>query len=373
MRGDILLLAFCIGNIAMLPFNQSGDSIALFLLFTITVLITITGLTGFRSNWKMRLYGTTLIIFFLLGLLNGTRTKCTSDYLSPNKMEPFNKMENATAENRVIERLRLRSRERFISRSEKIIGNKESLGVILAMTMGDKSHLDHPTLNAYRNSGAMHVLALSGLHVGIIYGMVTTLLLFMNFKYASRRLKPFVAICIIFVYAAWTGFGASVMRATIMITLYQIMRICHRQGRRWSTLIYSAAIMLLTWPESLRNVGFQLSYCAVAGIIFIYPELKQAVPFLKGFSKKIIAPIWKMISLSAACQIATLPLVWYYFNSAPHFFLIANLFAVPLTTLGIYTFITAYIIYDIPYIGEFAAVASEKTIMLLNALITMFE
>lgn len=358
MRGEILLIAFIIGNMALKPLEHRGYPDSFSLILAISILITATYRTEFRLKWKFFTINTAYIIFFLIGMLNGTRTSTRSD----------STIESVSAT--YIKEVLQNTRRRFTERTGEIIDDDQSRAVILALTIGDKEHIASETKVAYQKSGAMHLLALSGLHIGTIYGIMGLLLLFLNFNHASRQLKHLITSFAIIIYAAFTGFGPSVMRAAIMIITHNIVKMSGREGGKWSSLIYSATIILLIFPESISKIGFQLSYCAVAGIIFIYPELEKSLNLNNRFAKKIIKPIWNMLSISVACQIATLPLVWYYFKTAPQYFLITNLFAVPLVSIAIYAFAVAYITYGIPYFGEISTFIAERTIMLLNDIIT---
>ena len=210
----------------------------------------------------------------------------------------------------------------------------------------------------------MHILALSGLHIGIIYGLVNRLLFFLNFTYFSRQIKFIICSCMIFIYTAIGGFSASITRAAIMILVHQLLKIYRRSSGRWTSWLCSSNIILLFSPHSIKGIGFQLSFAATAGIIALYPTIKDAY---RG--PKALRRIWELAGVSVACQIATLPLVLYYFNTFPMYFLITNLIAIPLVTISIYTFTIAYITFKIPIIGEVTSSLAAFAIKMLNRII----
>ena len=146
-------------------------------------------------------------------------------------------------------------------------------------------------------------------------------------------------------------------------------------GRVNLMLVPSASVV---YPENVpagapqideKGIGNGISILLFAGIIAIYPVIMESISFGKGPIWKVIKILWSMASISVACQITTLPFAWYYFQAAPHYFLITNLFAVPLVTASIYSFGFAYLTYGIPVIGEISGYITTRTVQLLNLII----
>lgn len=192
-----------------------------------------------------------------------------------------------------------------------------------ALLLGDRSSLPGELVKAYSSSGLIHVLAVSGLHVGIIYVLLQTVL-----GKIIRR-KPAVLLgCLLFclwAYAAITGLSASVTRASLMCSMLALGKHFHRQSGVYNTL--SAAALLLLWyqPNWLLDTGFQLSFAAVAGIVYLQPILLRSVYIPHPWLYKI----WELSCVTLSAQLFTLPLTLYYFGQFPNYFLMTNLIVLP--------------------------------------------
>ncbi len=206
------------------------------------------------------------------------------------------------------------------------VPNREAQGIALAITLGLKRHLEQEVQTAYAAAGAMHILAVSGLHVGIIYLIVSFL-----FKPLSQLPKFGVAthalVCILFlwIYAALTGFSPSVQRAAVMFTFVIVGTAIHRQSSIYNTLACSAFFLLWINPYLVYSVGFQLSYLAVFGIVYLQPRIAAWVnPY-----NKLLNYFWQLTAVSIAAQLATFPLSLYYFHQFPTYFWLSNIVVIP--------------------------------------------
>lgn len=212
--------------------------------------------------------------------------------------------------------------------------------IIKALIVGDRSDIPRHVTDAFRESGASHILALSGLHIGIIYGILSKLLAPMGNSPASRKTRSLAIVLTCGLYTLATGAGPSIVRAFIFILFAETARL-HGRYRSTGTILLSALLVhLVIDPSAIREVGFQLSYAAMAGIALIFPWLKSFWPEdaegKSGLMKHIPRPlrwIWTTASMSIACQITTAPLAWFYFGTFPVHFLLTNLIALPLTGL----------------------------------------
>lgn len=297
------------------------------------------------------------LVFFLLGVTNMQRK---------SRMNLFPESVKHSFEN-----IAQHIKGNFSAKLEELIPDKTDRAVVAAFTIGDKNEIPYNIKKAYRDTGAAHVLALSGLHTGIIYGIIDLLLFFLNFNYKSRRIKFFISATTIFLYALITGLSASVQRAAIMIIIWKSLTLSNRRATRWSAWLISACLILLANPQELYNIGFQLSFAAVAGIIAIFPVIDKTSELWADFRfSQFITPIWKLAGISVACQIATLPLIICYFNSSPTYFLITNMAAIPLVTGSLYALAAAAVTGPIPLIGDLSAFMLQKSISLLNFIIT---
>lgn len=213
--------------------------------------------------------------------------------------------------------------------------------IIKALIIGDRSDIPKDITRAFRDSGASHILALSGLHLGIIYSILAKGLSFIGNKSGARAARSATIILTCGLYTLATGAGPSIVRAFLFIIIGEISRL-HDRYRSTGTVLLSALLIHLTIaPSDIREVGFQLSYAAMAGIAYIFPWLKGLWPDDKdedpiGVLKYCLRPlrwIWTTASMSIACQITTAPLAWHYFGTFPVHFLLTNLIALPLTGL----------------------------------------
>ena len=206
--------------------------------------------------------------------------------------------------------------------------------LLRALLTGKRDMLDRATTAAFRKAGASHILALSGLHLGIIYLIISRLLFFLGKSRRASILRSAIIVGLCGAYTAATGAGPSIVRAFIFITLAEIARNC--PGRRRSGVnIWCTALLiqLCVRPSVISSVGFQLSYLAMLGTFTLFPVLRDWYPSA-GPKKDRFLPvkrIWEMMALSISCQVFTAPLVWLRFHTFPKYFLLANLISLPLT------------------------------------------
>jgi len=216
----------------------------------------------------------------------------------------------------------------------------DELSVISALLLGYKDLLDREIIMTYASSGAMHILAVSGLHVGIIFMVLNFLLSFMNRIKFGNYFKAIILIVFLWIYALITGMSPSVLRATTMFSFIIIGSALKRQTNIYNTLAASAFVLLIYNPFILLQVGFQLSYLAVLGIVFLQPKIYN----LYKSNNWILDKTWAITTVSISAQIATFPLGMYYFHQFPNYFLLSNLFVIPLATfiigLGIFLFLS---------------------------------
>lgn len=197
---------------------------------------------------------------------------------------------------------------------------EEELAVANALVLGDKDFLSAETRKSFASAGAMHVLAVSGLHVGIV--LVLLMFFFKQFpRVFSKNRALIAALLVIWCYAGLTGLSPSVLRATIMFTILSISTLIGRKGNNVNTLFFSAFVMLVWEPMYLFDIGFQLSYLAMIGIFVFY----QPISRMFFISYKPLKWIWDGTSVGIAAQITTFPLSLYYFHQFPNFFLLTNI------------------------------------------------
>ena len=211
--------------------------------------------------------------------------------------------------------------------------SEDTSALIKALLTGERNGLSSEIKSAFRDSGASHILALSGLHLGIIYGILSKSLSVFGGSRTMRTVSPVLVISICGIYTLATGAGDSLVRALIFITLREVARLTGRYHGLGQILLASLVIQLVIDPLAIRSVSFQLSYAAMAGIAFLYPWLQGFWRYDSGLVLKPLRWIWDTVALSIACQITTAPLAYMYFGTFPVHFMLTNLLSLPLTGL----------------------------------------
>lgn len=249
--------------------------------------------------------------------------------------------------------------------------NHDTNAMIKALIVGDRSDIPGHITEAFRESGASHILALSGLHLGIIYGIIGKSLSILGNSVSARRLRSFATVVTCGLYTLATGAGASITRAFIFILLGESAKITGRYRNLGSVLMVSLLLHLAIDPAAIREVGFQLSYAAMAGIAFIYPWLKGFWPERTERKSVWFARatgwIWNTAALSISCQITTGPLAYLYFRSFPTHFLLTNLISLPLTGLIIPTALMTLLLNLWGICPEILLRATETLVTALSA------
>jgi len=206
----------------------------------------------------------------------------------------------------------------------------EANALVKALITGNRQDITHETIKAFRDSGASHILALSGLHLGIIYSLVSKASGIIGNSPVAGRIRSSTIVILCGIYTLATGAGDSIVRAFLFIILREAAKLSGRSCDT-GTLFFSALVVqLCVDPQSFRSVGFQLSYAAMAGIAFIYPWIKGFWPQTSG-KRDIIRWVWDSAALSISCQLTTGPIAYMYFRTFPTHFLLTNLIALPLT------------------------------------------
>ena len=202
--------------------------------------------------------------------------------------------------------------------------------LLTALLAGDRSCLSQDCVRVFRDSGASHILALSGLHMGILYLILDALLSPIGRSVPAQRIRAVLVVGTAAWFTLMTGAGPSIVRAFLFITIREICRVCGRPQRPMHVLCLALLVQLVLDPGVIRSIGFQLSYLAMAGIFILYPVLERWYP--AGNSWNPLRRIWQAAALSISCQVFTGPLAWRRFGTFPRHFLLTNLLAIPLVT-----------------------------------------
>lgn len=206
--------------------------------------------------------------------------------------------------------------------------------LLRALLTGKRDLLDRGTTAAFRKAGAAHILALSGLHLGIIYLIISRLLFFLGRSRKAVAARSVIIVSICGAYTAATGAGPSIVRAFIFITLAEIARNCPGRRRSGANIWCTALLLqLCIKPSVISSVGFQLSYLAMLGTFTLFPILRDWYPSAGPAKDRwnLMRGMWEAMALSISCQAFTAPLVWLRFHTFPKYFLLSNLISLPLT------------------------------------------
>ncbi|MFL3664140.1 MAG: ComEC/Rec2 family competence protein [Flavobacteriales bacterium] len=260
-------------------------------------------------------------------------------------------------------------RKKLITKMEEMGVKDKQLSVASALILGYKNEIDAQLKSAYSSAGAMHVLAVSGLHVGVIFLILNQILQFFNKLKYGNYIKGILIIVLLWAYALLTGLSPSVMRAATMFSFIVAAKTTKSNANFFNTLAASALFLLIINPFLLMEVGFQLSYLAVIGIVVIQPWVYNLL-----YSKWwLLDKIWELTAVSIAAQIATFPLGLYYFHQFPNYFLLSNLVVIPLAILILYLGIITLIVSPITIVGNFLGKILNMIILGLNEAVIFID
>ncbi|MBO7133843.1 MAG: ComEC family competence protein [Bacteroidales bacterium] len=226
----------------------------------------------------------------------------------------------------------------------------DEVSVMAAMTMGYSDILSDEIRHAYSSAGAMHILAVSGLHVGIIYGIIVFMLSFIRNE-KLNWLKVLITILLIWLYALFTGLSPSVTRASLMFSIMSLGKLQKNSPGSLNAVFASMFILLIANPYNIANIGFQLSYSAVIGIIVLQPKLYS----IFEVKNKVLDWIWSLTTVSVAAQLATAPLCLHYFHQFSNYFLLTNYVMIPISTVAIWVCFIFFAVSWIPYVSSAVA------------------
>lgn len=237
------------------------------------------------------------------------------------------------------------------------------LAVVSALAVGDKSGLTPELKAAYAASGTSHVLALSGLHVGILAILLSWLLWPLNRIRGGKWVISSCLLSFLWCFAFLSGLSPSVVRAVLMFSLYSVAPVfTESRYSGFYAMSLAAFVMLIYNPLYLFDISFQLSFAAVLSIIFFYPRIER----FWNVKNKLFRYLWQTAALSCAAQLGTLPLILYYFGTFPTYFLIANLVVAPLAVCILAGIVLSLCFYPMPVIGAWLVEAVGWLVSLLN-------
>jgi competence protein ComEC len=257
------------------------------------------------------------------------------------------------------------SRKKLATLLHEKIGGDEA-DIASAILLGYREDLSRSVVQSFVDSGVVHVICVAGLHVGILFLILSYIIVFPE-KFKNGKLFSVILILtLLWLYALFTGLATPVLRATIMFSFLTIGRHFRKYTNTVNTLAASAFLMLLFSPSSLADTGFQLSYLAVLGILIIYQ------PLLSILNPKyvLVRKIWELTCVSLSAQVAVFPLSLLYFHQFPNYFILTNILVVPLLTVVICLGIILLLTYWIPVLSNIIAWGLQKSLLLMNAIVS---
>ncbi|OFY85538.1 MAG: hypothetical protein A3F72_10225 [Bacteroidetes bacterium RIFCSPLOWO2_12_FULL_35_15] len=246
---------------------------------------------------------------------------------------------------------------------------KDEFAVGAALLLGYVDKLDADIIASYSSTGALHVLSVSGLHVAIVYIVFNWLLFFLDKIKYGKIIKAITLLLLLWFYAALTGLSPSVLRSAAMFSFIIFAKTFNRHTNIYNTLAASAFFLLIINPYLIMDVGFQLSYLAVIGIVYIQPKIYAWFEV----ENWLLDQIWTITSVSISAQIATFPLGLHYFHQFPNYFLLSNFIVIPVSTVIIYLGLSIFAFAKIAMLVKYLAIAFSWAVWILNSSVELIE
>ena len=242
------------------------------------------------------------------------------------------------------------------------------LAIAEALIIGYKADLDKDLVQAYSNTGIVHIIAISGMHIGMVYLLLQFIFNIIPFTKNSKR-QTLPIILILWAFALLTGGSASVLRSAIMFTCIIIGKNYFKKPSSYNGLALSAFLLLCVNPFYLWDVGFQMSYLAVGGIIWLQRPIYDLWYCKNFFGDKV----WSMASVTLAAQLVTFPLSLLYFHQFPTFFLIVNILVLPISAIALYAGVSLLMLSFVPILSKLIGLVLFYSLKIMNAIAAFFN
>ncbi len=258
------------------------------------------------------------------------------------------------------------SRNKLIEILKKNIKEESVFELSAALLLGYRANLDKEILNTFSRTGTIHIISVSGLHVGIIFFVLQWLVRKTRIV-KNKIIESIILIGSIWLYSLLTGLPPSVCRCSTMISFGIVARLIDHKTSAFNMLAGSALILLSINTNMLFDIGFQLSYLAVSGILYLQKWLENLI-YIRN---KYLQQLWVLTSVSIAAQLFTLPLCLYYFHQFPNYFIPANILAIPLSSIALYTSILSIMVSPFSYLVILCDFILKWSILLMNKCLSM--
>lgn len=261
--------------------------------------------------------------------------------------------------------LLINTRTHVLSIFRKWVPGKTETGVAEALLIGYRDDLDKDLVRSYSNTGVVHIIAISGLHLGMIYGLMLLILKPFRKQKWIRWAKPLLILFVLWGFSLLAGAVASILRSVVMFSFIVIGESLGRRTNIYNTLAASAFCLLVYNPYFFWDVGFQLSYTAVLSIVLFMKPVYQWF----YFKNKLLTLLWELNAITLSAQVLTLPIILYYFHQFPNLFLFTNFIAVPLSGFILYGELLLLLVYKIPFLNLYTGKAVSFLITQMNNVI----
>jgi len=255
--------------------------------------------------------------------------------------------------------------QKIRTRLQQNITGAQEKAVAAALLIGYKQDIDSDLMKAYSNTGVIHVIAISGLHLGLIYGLLIGIFNWMPGSTIKKWIAPPIMLIVLWGFALLTGAGPSIVRAAVMFSFIIIATMVKQNSSILNALAASAFFLLLLHPFYLWDIGFQLSYAAVLSIVLYQKKIYDTI----YFKYKWMQACWQLNAITISAQILTLPLVVYHFHQFPNYFLLSNFIVVPLSSIILYGCLLILPFASIAYMGKGLSVTTSWLISSMNWII----
>lgn len=270
-----------------------------------------------------------------------------------------------TTQTNWFDKLIIQARTKVLSILKTYIKGNHELSIAEALLIGYRDNLDRDLVQSYSNTGVVHIIAISGLHLGMIYGLLLFLFKPLKRYKWSKILKPIVILLVLWGFCFIAGAAPSILRSAVMFSFIVLGETLGKKANIYNSLAASAFLLLLINPFNLWDVGFQLSYTAVLSIVVFQKHINNWF----YFKNKLLRAIWSLNAITLSAQILTLPIVLYHFHQFPTLFLLTNLFAVPFSGFILYMELLLLAIASLNFISTYVGELITWCISVMNKFI----
>lgn len=280
-------------------------------------------------------------------------------------LQPKDYMITGRSDKDALTELLINTRANVLSIFRKWVPGEIEAGVAEALLIGYRDDLDKDLVRSYSNTGVVHIIAISGLHLGMIYGLMLLILKPFQKQKWMRWTKPLLILFVLWGFSLLAGAVASILRSVVMFSFIVIGESLGRRTNIYNTLAASAFCLLVYNPYFFWDVGFQLSYTAVLSIVLFMKPVYQWF----YFKNKLLNLLWELNAITLSAQILTLPIILYYFHQFPNLSLFTNFIAVPLSGFILYGELLLLLVYKIPFLNVYTGKAVSFLITQMNHVI----